>query len=226
MSTSGSECLACARALLWRHGAFVVILLFAAVFATYRLNGTPTTGYDEGILVQMAANAADHGAFDIRIGPGAYMSTGFPALAPIALSFRLFGTGLLQARLVIVAFLLTLLCALYAGALRMFGKRAAVFSVALLATHASLYAYGKVVLDEIPGLCYLTLFFLGLYATEASVRDNDGISSRRCFSFSPQRSLWDLPQSRNPFFSSHSPRPGLRSCSTGNVFRFPRRRSA
>jgi len=174
MSTSGIS-LASVRDALWRHKAFIAILLFAAVFATYRLHETPPTGYDEGILVQMAASAANHGRFDIRISPdaftsGAYMSTGFPALAPMALSIRVFGMGILQTRLVITAFLLVLLVALYAGASRIFGKRAAILAAALMATHASLYAYGKVVLGEIPGLCYFMLFLLGLYLTEDAFR--------------------------------------------------------
>lgn len=150
-----------------KHWIFLFLFLFAAALATYRLPESPLTGYDEGILVQMAVNAADHGTFDIRLTPdtftsGAYMSTGFPALAPVSLSLRIFGTSLLHARAVIVGFLFVLLIAMYLAASQTFGRRAAMLSVALLVTHASLYAYGKPVMGEIPGLAYLTIFLFGL----------------------------------------------------------------
>lgn len=149
--------------------ALFVILVFAAGLATYHLSESPLTGYDEGILVQMARNFSERGSLSLqtdtdRFASGSYMSTAYPILAPVAAAMRLFGPTLLTARSVVVGFLLGFLALFYAVSVRAFGKRTAFFATVLMATHASLYTYGKSVMGEIPGLFYVMLFLLGLDA--------------------------------------------------------------
>jgi 4-amino-4-deoxy-L-arabinose transferase-like glycosyltransferase len=152
-----------------RHLGLVAILLFAGALLVYRLTESPLTGYDEGILVQMAGNLFETGSFSLRTSPGAlssgaYMTTAFPVLLPVAVSMKLFGSTLLAARSVMAMFSLAFLACLYTVTLRTFGRKSAWLATALMATHASLYAYGKPVMGEIPGLLYIMLFLLGLHA--------------------------------------------------------------
>ncbi|MEO5927993.1 MAG: glycosyltransferase family 39 protein [Patescibacteria group bacterium] len=145
----------------------LLVLLFATGMATYRLTESPMTGYDEGILVQMAKNFSERGAFVLQIQPdvfasGAYMSTAYPILAPVGVAMRLFGPTLLTARGTMVIFLLAFLFFFHLASRRVFGKRNALMATALMATHASFYVYGKPVMGEIPGLMYVALFLIGL----------------------------------------------------------------
>jgi 4-amino-4-deoxy-L-arabinose transferase-like glycosyltransferase len=79
---------------------------------------------------------------------------------PIALSFWLFGVSLFTARLVMVAYLLLFVIASYYLLRRIVSRSTALWSVGLLATFSSLYADGKNVLGEVPGLLFLTLFLI------------------------------------------------------------------
>ena len=84
-------------------GLFAILLFFS----TYRLTESPPTWYDEGIYDQLAENMAVHGTQRMQVAPDTYVSTasvtgGYPFLYPISLAFRLFGVGLLQARIVMV----------------------------------------------------------------------------------------------------------------------------
>src|SRR3989344_1692639 len=74
------------------------LFLFVTFAATYRLTESPGTWYDEGYLLQSSQNLALYGTQGLQTAPGVFASTatvssGFPVLAPVALSFKLFGTG-------------------------------------------------------------------------------------------------------------------------------------
>jgi hypothetical protein len=149
------------------NATLLLILMFCLAVSAYRLLESPITAYDDGALTQMAINLPAHGRLVLQTEPGvftsgAYMSTGFSVLAPVAATYQLFGKTLLAARLAMIGFLLVFFYTAYALCERLFGKRAALFSLALLATHPSIYAYGKAVLGEVPGLTYLLLALLGI----------------------------------------------------------------
>lgn len=139
----------------------VAIALFAFL-ATYRLSENPPTWLDEGTLVQVSLNLAQSGTYGLQIAPGHFISadfltTSFPVFYPVALSFFLFGTTILNARVVMVLFM-GLLCVLSYVLIRSLATERkhtlSLFSLFLLVTFAPLYGHGKNVLGEVPGLMF------------------------------------------------------------------------
>lgn len=140
----------------------------------HKLSESPGTWFDEGIYIQIARNAQMHLPYALRASPtemvpaGRIATAGFPVIAPISLSFKLFGVGLLQARAVMVVYILLLVAAVYLFAYSIWGFRTAMWSTLLVATHAPVYGNGKNVLGEVPGLFF---FFVLLYLAYKLERD-------------------------------------------------------
>ena len=95
------------------HNRFFLIGILAMVlfFSTYQLTESPHTWYDEGAIIQRAINFLRYGTMHYQVAPdkfssAAFDSTGYPVIFPISLTFKYFGIGLLQARAVMVVFLL------------------------------------------------------------------------------------------------------------------------
>ncbi len=154
--------------------AAATLLIF---LSTYRLTESPPIWTDEGHLIQVAMNVASHGPQTLlQVAPGQFESgafsatSGYPVLFPIAAVFSLFGTKLVFARLVMVAFIM--LFAFFAWRLmaREMPLFLATYAIWLLSSFAPLYGNGKNVLGEVPGLLYLTLFLLCLSLIEAGKR--------------------------------------------------------
>ena len=150
-----------------------VIGLFALVFfyASYKLTESPPTWYDEGLYIQVAHSIAERGTQSVQTAPGEFISTGFvtggyPFLAPVALSLRIFGDNLFAARLPMIVFILALAVAVFLFMYRLFGRQDALLALLLLATFPLLYGNGKNVLGEVPGLFYITLALLFLWRLE------------------------------------------------------------
>lgn len=146
---------------------FVVLLLCIAFFATFRLTESPSVWYDEGLYIQTARNVAAFQTYGVQLAPneflsGQYMTVGFPLVYPLALSFKLFGYGILEARGTMVFFILCFAITSFALVRKLFGTTSALWSLALLALFPPLYANGKSVLGEVPGLLYLMLSLLFL----------------------------------------------------------------
>ena len=148
-----------------------ILLLTAAVvavfFSLYKLSESPSVWYDEGWYVQDAANIAVRGADGLQLTPGvvthlAVTTVGYPLLYPMALWMRIFGTGILSARSLMALFILGLIIAAYFLAKRLYGPWMALGAVALLATFPPLFANGKSVLGEVPGMFYLLLCLIFL----------------------------------------------------------------
>lgn len=148
----------------------VLAALFAVVafFATYKLTESPPTWYDEGIYIQVAQSFSERGTQTIQVAPDEFrqvdfLTVGYPLIAPVAASLKLFGNTLLAARLSMVLFIL--LCAASAWMLlyRLLGRREALLGLMLLATFPILYGNGKNVLGEVPGLFYSMLALLALH---------------------------------------------------------------
>ncbi len=139
----------------------MAICLFAFL-ATYRLSENPPTWLDEGTITQVAINLAHSGTYGIQTAPGHFVSTdflttSFPVIYPITLSFSLFGITILNARAVMVLFM-ALLCVLSYVLIRNLATERKyvlpLFSLFLLVTFAPLYGHGKNVLGEVPGLMF------------------------------------------------------------------------
>lgn len=142
----------------------VVGFVLVGFLAAYQLLESPPTWLDEGIIIQTALNTSLYGPHaQLQAAPGrlvsaGYVSTSYPATYPVALSFTLFGIGLLQARLVMVLFILALALAAYLFTSKEMAPWLSLAGLFLLASFAPLYGNGKNMLGEIPGLLYLVLF--------------------------------------------------------------------
>lgn len=149
------------------------ILIVTFGFGTWSLTESPAIWGDEGLLIELAVNLARHGKMMSQIAPnqfvsGAFMTTGFPVIYPVAASFALFGFGILQARAVMVIFMLLAISAIFVYAKRLFGTQNAAFATLLVATFPPFYGNGKNVLGEIPGLFFMVLFLLTVHRLETS----------------------------------------------------------
>lgn len=146
------------------------LLLF---FATYRLSEAPHIWYDEGYYTQVAQNFMLSGGQTLQVAPGEFTSAstitgGYPFIAPVALSYKLFGVGVLQGRSVMAVFIVAFfLAAVYLVNL-LFGARFALWSAFLIASFPMLYGNGKSVLGEVPGLVYFLLTLTALIHLERS----------------------------------------------------------
>ncbi len=154
---------------------FFACICISVFFATYALSESPKTWFDEGLYLQFARNLITQHSYAIRISPteiipaGLYATTGFTVFAPVAMSFYAFGIGLLQARIVMVLFIILLIAMTYIVAYRVWGFRIACISTLLIATHAPLYGNGKNVLGEVPGLFFFFLFLIQILRLEKNL---------------------------------------------------------
>lgn len=172
------------RGALLRHTSWsaVILVLVALVLALWRLDVAPPLFWDEGWTLMIARNWVERGRYG-RLLAGEIVPAGLSAapsvVASIALSFRLFGVGIWQARLVIVLYTVALLWLLYYLARRLYSPRiaTATLAVALLMNPVSgvhpLYV-GRAVWADAP-----MLFFL--------------VAGYVCFLLTLQRSVWFMP---------------------------------
>jgi hypothetical protein len=138
---------------------FGLLLLLRLSFD--KLIESPPTWMDEGIIIQTARNFSNTGFSGLRIDPSTivssgYVTTSYPVTIPIALSYKMFGINLYNARVVmaIFIFLLVLSVVIY------FKKRGQtnyviLMTLFLVITFPPLYGQGKNVLGEVPGLFLL-----------------------------------------------------------------------
>jgi 4-amino-4-deoxy-L-arabinose transferase-like glycosyltransferase len=141
----------------------VASILFLAI---YNLTHYPLTWFDEGAHLRVPKSFARFGVYaDYHSGgfryygptAGPTAGVGPTVLLPIAAVFRLFGIGLLQARLVMVVYLLAAIAAFYWLARRLGGRRLAWVTVTLLigSRAAMLIEHGRQVMGEVPALFFL-----------------------------------------------------------------------
>lgn len=154
-------------------GLFALACALLLFFATYRLSEAPHIWYDEGYFTQTAQNLMRYGNQALQVAPGEFVSAstatgGYPLIAPVALSYKLFGVGVLQGRSVMVIFIVAFfLAAVYLVNL-LFGMRFALWSAFLIASFPMLYGTGKSVLGEVPGLFFFLLMLIALVYLERS----------------------------------------------------------
>lgn len=152
--------------------------LIATFFSFYKITESPRVWMDEGIITQVSRNIANYGRGIIQIAPNDFISAGFVTTSyvvtyPIGLMFKLFGVGVLQARLVMIFFILFFLMGFYFLIKNRRGEALAYYSLFLLVSFAPIYGNGKNVLGEIPGLLFLGLFlfFLDKLVAYRKVKD-------------------------------------------------------
>ncbi|MBL8136129.1 MAG: glycosyltransferase family 39 protein [Acidobacteria bacterium] len=140
------------------RAAFVIVVLSGTV----HLTRWPVTWFDEGIhlhvpkaLVRFGAYA-DYSSEGLRhFGPT--LAVGPTVMLPIAASFATFGVGLLQARLVMAAYLAACLAAFFLLGRRLGGPIVGLVAGALLLSSPgpATLEYGRQVLGEVPGAAFL-----------------------------------------------------------------------
>jgi hypothetical protein len=146
-----------------RQSVVMTIAVAAVLFlALYNLTSYPATWFDEGSHLHVPKTLvrfgvyADYSSEGFRYY-GPTVGIGPTIILPIAAVFRLFGIGLLQARLVMVAYLLAAIWVFFRLARELGGSRLAWVATALLVASrgVSLLQYGRQVLGEVPGFFFV-----------------------------------------------------------------------
>lgn len=144
---------------------FFALICTAIFFSTYQLTESPPVWYDEGFYVQTAFNLAATGTAGLELSPNSiahisHLTVGYPLIYLLALVAKVFGTTIAVGRalmaLFIVIFVLASFVLLYNG------RKNALWGLLLLVTFPPLYANGKSVLGEVPGLLFVVLGLIGL----------------------------------------------------------------
>lgn len=151
-------------------------LITLGIFLTFfQFTNTPKVWVDEGVFTEVSRNFAEHGVLGIQTSPGSFfttegfvLSTSYPVIFPVALSLKLFGVGLWQARLPMVLYILLFFILSFLLVRKRYGFYPAVFSTLFLLSFSPIYGNGRPVQGEVPGLFFLVLgvYFL-LYLEES-----------------------------------------------------------
>lgn len=147
-----------------QRASTILLLVVAGVLLTLRPGSVPRIWFDEGWVLSLARNWVDLGHYGhLRLGEpvtAQIPATGLPAVAPVALSFDLFGVGLWQARLPGILFTVAALAVLCWLARRLYAPSAAVSTLAavlFLSPHPVLHPIlaGRQALGDMPALFFL-----------------------------------------------------------------------
>jgi 4-amino-4-deoxy-L-arabinose transferase-like glycosyltransferase len=154
--------------LLWSWIAGGVSLLIFLWLMLFRQPLYPSPWFDEGLNTSTAAMLARDGVYALPDSAGSRVldpaiQTGPIVLLPIALAFRLFGVGIMQARLAMLVFTAFALAAYWLVAKRL-TRQAALLAVLFvlvgtLEPYTSFVYMGRQVLGEVPALAF---YLLGL----------------------------------------------------------------
>ena len=132
--------------------AWIAMMVLMAVGAVYTLTGY--VGFDEAFNLQMPANLARHGEYATTYQGGQpfdpVITTGPTVLLPIALSFDVFGVGIVQARWIVFLFWLTFVVLLSAMAYRLGGWLSMLLVLIWSAFLPFSLDFGLKVMGEIP----------------------------------------------------------------------------
>lgn len=160
------------RILSWILG---ILLLYFLVF--HNLTRYPAPWFDEGSHLHVPKTLVQYGVYaDISSDGFRYygptIGVGPTVMLPIAAAFKLFGIGLLQARLVMALYLLAAIYVFYRLVERLAGKWVAWVALALLLSSRSVLflEYGRQLLGEIPGFFFI---LLALYLWFSKWNEND-----------------------------------------------------
>lgn len=150
------------KSLLWFIGVLAVYFL---VF--HNLTRFPAPWFDSGSHLHVPKTLVKYGVYaDISSEGFRYygptIGVGPTVMLPIAASFKLFGIGLLQARLVMALYLLAAVYVFHRLVEHLAGKWVAWLALALLLSSRSVLflQYGRQLLGEVPGIFFI---FLALY---------------------------------------------------------------
>lgn len=157
---------------LSRHQLSLIILFtLLVVLLALKPAEAPPIWYDEGWVTSIARNWVERAHYGhLKMGkpvPAGIPFTGMPAVAPVALSFKLFGIGPWQSRLPGIFVTVGALAALYCLAQRLYKRTVAVVALAvalLLLPHPELHPVliGRQAVGEMPAMLLLLSGFIAL----------------------------------------------------------------
>lgn len=137
-------------------------IIFMLIFSAITLTTKPAFWYDEGINIELARNFSLYGQLDLIVEPLIFSgigpnigSTGYPTTIPLALVFKIFGFGLVQARIYMLLWMSVCLISTFYFAKQYWGTGVAVAVVFLFASFPPFYGNGRSVMGEIPGFIFL-----------------------------------------------------------------------
>lgn len=146
----------------------------AVMFILSGWNPLLSPWWDEGWTLSVARNWAELGHYGLllngeRVPPT--LAAHSPVIAPITLSFKLFGVGVIQARMVIVLFTITTLLLLFIITQRLYDRATAFATLAILLLFPAQwqihpFIIGRQVLGEMPSLFYLLAGYTCFLFTE------------------------------------------------------------
>lgn len=156
----------------------LLILVIFILMGTYRLETFPPVWWDEGWTLAVARNWVEFGHYGQMLmgeprGPG--LSAAFPVVAPVALSFKLFGVGVWQGRLPGLFFTLGAIGMLVYLAEVLYNRKVAVGTLVILLfsqgyVHVNPLLVGRQVLGEMPMMFYLLAgYVFSLFALKRSL---------------------------------------------------------
>jgi hypothetical protein len=154
-----------------RTWAPLLILMLLALFpALINLERIPPLWWDEGWTLSVARNWVEHQHYGLYQNGEPYsagLSGAFPVIAPIALSFKLFGVGIWQGRIVGLLLTFGALVLLYCLAFKLYNRSVAdgTLGVVLLvygSWQVQTIFWGRQVLGEMPAVFYLLAGYVSL----------------------------------------------------------------
>lgn len=163
-----------------RNLKLILVSLFTAL-SLLSLFSFPAT-FDEAAFLQVPKNLIRYNQYATATLEGfdtfnPAVSTGPAVLLPIALVFKLFGIGLLQARFVMLAFFIGTIAALYSLAKYLFDGKVALLCLFLLICNTNndfVYTLGTTVHGEVPAIFFFTVgclyWFRSFHTQEGSKR--------------------------------------------------------
>lgn len=153
----------------WMRVGLALLVGLILFVSFYNLTEYPTTWFDEGSHLHVPKTLVKFGVYADYSSEGfryygPTMGVGPTVILPLTAVFRLFGIGLLQARLVMALYLVATLFAFYRLAKLLGSPQMAVVATLLLVVTpgVALLEYGRQVLGEVPGFFFL-LVALGLW---------------------------------------------------------------
>jgi hypothetical protein len=145
------------------------VFSFAIVFSLSSLTTKPDLWFDEALNIEVAHNFLLFQKLNILIAPGVFAeypymvsSSGYVLTVPLAGFFKIFGFGLVQARIFMLLWLFFAIFTIYFVAKSIFGNPPAILAVLFIVTFSPFYANGLTVMGDIPGFIFLLwgIFFL------------------------------------------------------------------
>lgn len=140
-------------------------LAVVAALALYRVDLYPVPWFDEGWYLQVPRNLVEHGEYATRSGhdfrrDDTVLSVSPTVYLPIAAAFELSGIGFLQARLVMVAYLLIATGCCYLLGRQLYGSLAGAAAAYLFLFRmesdpfTSTFLLGRQVMGEVPAIAF------------------------------------------------------------------------